>query len=207
MDANNRKGKRVSDMSGQKNIDLAKIEKAVGEILIAVGEDTSREGLLGTPKRVAKMYAELLAGAQSDPKEHLKTVFCEDYDEVVLLKDIPFYSICEHHMMPFIGKAHVAYLPDGQILGVSKLARVLDCFARRLQVQERLTVQVADFLMKNLKPKGVAVVIEAAHSCMTIRGARKPGATMVTSALRGIFIRDSKSRSEVLGLMHVDKTS
>ena len=204
MDANNSEGKRVSDMSGQKNIDSAKIEKAVGEILAAVGEDTSREGLLDTPKRVAKMYAELLAGTQSDPKEHLKTVFREDYDEVVLLKDIPFYSICEHHMMPFIGKAHVAYLPDGQILGVSKLARVVDCFARRLQVQERLTVQVADFLMENLKPKGVAVVIEAAHSCMTIRGARKPGAAMVTSALRGIFIRDSKSRSEVLGLMRVE---
>ena len=192
-------------MSEKKNIDLAKIEKAVSEILAAVGEDTSREGLLDTPKRVAKMYAELLAGAQSDPKEHLRTVFREDYDEVVLLKDIPFYSICEHHMMPFIGKAHVAYLPDGQILGVSKLARVVDCFARRLQVQERLTVQVADFLMENLKPKGVAVVIEAAHSCMTIRGAREPGAAMVTSALRGIFIRDPKSRSEVLGLMNVDK--
>jgi GTP cyclohydrolase I len=192
-------------MSGQNNIDLAKIEKAVGDILVAVGEDTSREGLLGTPKRVAKMYAELLAGAQSDPKEHLETVFREDYDEVVLLKDIPFYSICEHHMMPFIGKAHVAYLPDGQVLGVSKLARVVDCFARRFQVQERLTVQVADFLMENLKPKGVAVVIEASHSCMTIRGARKPGAAMVTSALRGIFIRDPKSRSEVLGLMRVDK--
>jgi GTP cyclohydrolase I len=192
-------------MSGQKKIDSAKIEKAVSEILAAVGEDTSREGLLGTPKRVAKMYAELLAGAQSDPKEHLKTVFREDYDEVVLLKDIPFYSICEHHMMPFIGKAHVAYLPDGQVLGVSKLARVIDCFALRLQLQERLTVQVADFLMENLKPKGVAVVIEASHSCMTIRGVRKPGAAMVTSALRGIFIKDSKSRSEVLGLMHVDK--
>jgi GTP cyclohydrolase I len=191
-------------MSGQKKIDSAKIENAVSEILVAVGEDASREGLLGTPKRVAKMYAELLAGAQSDPKEHLKTVFREDYDEVVLLKDIPFYSICEHHMMPFIGKAHVAYLPDGQVLGVSKLARVIDCFALRLQLQERLTVQVADFLMENLKPRGVAVVIEASHSCMTIRGVRKPGATMVTSALRGIFIKDPKSRSEVLGLMRVE---
>jgi len=186
------------------NIDSAKIEKAVGEILAAVGEDPSREGLANTPRRVAKMYTELLGGMQSDPKEHLKSVFREDYDEVVLLKDIPFHSMCEHHMMPFIGKAHVAYLPDGQILGVSKLARVVDCFARRLQVQERLTVQVADFLMENLKPQGVAVVIEASHSCMTIRGVRKPGATMVTSALRGIFIRDPKSRSEVLGLMRVE---
>ena len=191
-------------MSGKKNIDVAKIEKAVEEILAAIGEDSSREGLLNTPKRVAKMYTELLAGMQSDPKEHLASVFREDYDEVVLLKDIPFHSMCEHHMMPFMGKAHVAYLPDGQILGVSKLARVVDCFARRLQVQERLTVQVADFLMENLKPRGVAVVIEASHSCMTIRGVRKPGATMVTSALRGIFIRDPKSRSEVLGLMRVE---
>ena len=191
-------------MSGKKNIDVAKIEKAVEEILAAIGEDSSREGLLNTPKRVAKMYTELLAGMQSDPKEHLASVFREDYDEVVLLKDIPFHSMCEHHMMPFMGKAHVAYLPDGQILGVSKLARVVDCFARRLQVQERLTVQVADFLMENLKPRGVAVVIEASHSCMTIRGVRKPGATMVTSALRGICIRDPKSRSEVLGLMRVE---
>ena len=186
-------------------VDSDKIEKAVGDILAAVGEDLGREGLKDTPMRVANMYAELLAGMHSDPKEHLKSVFREDYNEIVLLRDIPFYSICEHHLMPFIGSAHVAYLPNGQVLGVSKLARVVDCFARRLQVQERLTVQIADFLMDNLKPKGAAVVIEASHSCMTIRGAKKPGSVMVTSALRGIFIRDSRSRSEVLNLMHVDK--
>jgi GTP cyclohydrolase I len=186
-------------------MDLAGIEDAVRRILLAVGEDVQREGLRGTPGRVADMYAELLGGMRHDPKEHLTSVFREDYDEIVLLRDIPFYSICEHHIMPFIGKAHVAYLPDGQVLGVSKLARVVDCFARRLQVQERLTVQIADFLMDNLKPKGVAVVIEASHSCMTIRGIKKPGSVMVTSALRGIFIRDPKSRNEVLGLMNIDR--
>ncbi len=190
---------------GKQNMDLAGIEDAVRRILLAVGEDVQREGLRGTPGRVADMYAELLGGMWHDPKEHLTSVFREDYDEIVLLRDIPFYSICEHHIMPFIGKAHVAYLPDGQVLGVSKLARVVDCFARRLQVQERLTVQIADFLMDNLKPKGVAVVIEASHSCMTIRGIKKPGSVMVTSALRGIFIRDPRSRNEVLRLMNVDR--
>lgn len=186
-------------------VDLARIESAVREILFAVGEDVQREGLRGTPGRVANMYAELLGGMRQDPKEHLTTVFRENYDEIVLLRDVPFYSICEHHIMPFIGKAHLAYLPDGQVLGVSKLARVVDCFARRLQVQERLTVQIADFLMDNLRPKGVAVVVEASHSCMTIRGIKKPGSVMVTSALRGIFIRDPKSRNEVLRLMNVDR--
>lgn len=194
----------MSEKSKEK-IDSAKIEDAVRQILVAVGEDLDREGLRHTPKRVAKMYAELLAGMRHDPKEHLSSVFREEYNEVVLLRDISFSSICEHHMMPFIGKAHVAYLPDGRVLGVSKLARVVDCFARRLQVQERLTVQIADFLMDNLKPKGVAVVIEASHSCMTIRGIKKPGSVMVTSALRGIFIRDPRSRNEVLRLMSVDR--
>lgn len=186
-------------------VDKERIEKAVLEILDAVGEDPGREGLKETPARVARMYAELLEGMQHEPAEHLKTVFHEEYDEIVLLRDIPFYSMCEHHMMPFIGKAHVAYLPDGCVLGLSKLARIVDCFARRLQVQERLTVQIADFLMANLKPKGVAVVIEASHSCMTIRGIKKPGAMMATSALRGIFKKDPRSRSEVLTLMHVDR--
>ena len=194
----------MSEKSKEK-VDSAKIEDAVRQILVAVGEDVGREGLRHTPERVAKMYAELLAGMRQDPKEHLRSVFREEYNEVVLLRDISFSSVCEHHMMPFIGKCHVAYLPDGQVLGVSKLARVVDCFARRLQVQERLTVQIADFLMDNLKPKGVAVVVEASHSCMTIRGIKKPGSMMVTSALRGIFIRDSKSRNEVLGLMNIDR--
>ena len=187
---------------GKTKIDIEKIEKAVREILLAVGEDVDREGLQDTPSRVAKMYSELLAGMGENPKKYIRNVFTEQYDEIVLLRDVPFYSICEHHLMPFIGSAHIAYLPDGKVLGVSKLARIVDSFARRLQVQERLTEQIAGFIMKSLKPKGVAVVLEASHSCMTIRGIKKPGSTMVTSALRGIFIRDSRSRSEVLGLMH-----
>jgi GTP cyclohydrolase I len=183
-------------------VDIERIEKAVKEILLAVGEDVEREGLKGTPARVANMYAELLAGMHEDPKQHLRSVFPEDYDEIVLLRDIPFYSICEHHLMPFIGSAHVAYLPAGVVLGVSKLAHIVDCFARRLQVQEKLTDQIADFIMNSLKPRGVAVVLEASHSCMTIRGIKKPGSIMVTSALRGIFKRDPKSRSEIMSLMH-----
>ena len=183
-------------------VDTERIEKAVKEILLAVGEDVERDGLKGTPERVARMYSELLAGMYEDPKEHLRNVFTEKYDEVVLLRDIPFYSICEHHLMPFIGSAHVAYLPSGMVLGVSKLARIVDCFAHRLQVQERLTNQIADFIMNGLKPRGVAVVLEASHSCMTIRGIKKPGSVMVTSALRGIFKKDPKSRSEVMSLMH-----
>ncbi len=185
-----------------KKVDTERIEKAVKEILLAIGEDTNRDGLNRTPERVGKMYAELLAGMRENPKDHLRSVFTENYDEIVLLRNIPFYSICEHHLMPFIGSAHVAYLPTGTVLGVSKLARIVDSFARRLQVQERLTEQIADFMMDSLKPKGVAVVLEAAHSCMTIRGIKKPGSVMVTSALRGIFKRDPKSRNEVLSLMH-----
>ena len=185
-----------------KPIDTDRIIKAVKEILIAVGEDTGREGLKKTPERVARMYAELLGGMHEDPKKHLKSTFTENYDEIVLLRDIPFYSICEHHLMPFIGSAHVAYLPTGTVLGISKLARIVDCFARRLQTQERLTFQIADFLMESLKSQGVAVIIESSHSCMTIRGIKKPGSVMVTSALRGLFRRDPKSRNEVLSLMH-----
>ena len=184
-----------------KTIDTERIRKAVKEILLAVGEDTEREGLKKTPERVARMYAELLGGMQEDPKKHL-SIFSENYDEIVLLRDVPFYSICEHHLMPFIGSANVAYLPSGTVLGVSKLARVVDCFARRLQTQERLTYKIADFIMNSLKPQGVAVVLEASHSCMTIRGIKKPGSIMVTSALRGIFKRDPRSRNEILSLMH-----
>jgi len=186
----------------RKTVDTGRIEKAVREILLAVGEDTEREGIKKTPERVARMYAELLGGMHEDPKKHLRSVFTENYDEIVLLRDGPFYSICEHHLMPFIGSANVAYLPSGTVLGVSKLARIVDCFARRLQTQERLTYQIADFIMNSLKPKGVAVVLEASHSCMTIRGIKKPGSVMVTSALRGIFRRDPKSRNEVMSLMH-----
>jgi GTP cyclohydrolase I len=183
-------------------VDVERIEKAVREILVAVGEDVGREGLKATPTRVAAMYQELLAGTREDPAQHVRTVFNENYDEIVLLRDVPFYSICEHHLMPFIGSAHVAYLPAGVVLGVSKLARIVDCFARRLQVQERLTEQIADFIMKSVKPMGVAVVLEASHSCMTIRGIKKPGSVMVTSSVRGIFRKDPRSRSEVMSLIH-----
>lgn len=183
------------------SIDTARLENAVREILLAVGEDPSREGLLETPARVAKMYSELLSGMREDPREHF-TIFHEEYDEIVLLKEIPFFSVCEHHMMPFIGRAHVAYLPAGRVLGLSKIARIVDSFAKRLQVQERLTVQIADFLMEQLNPKGVAVVLEASHSCMTIRGIKKPGSTLVTSALRGGFKRDPRTRAEVLSLIN-----
>ena len=185
-----------------KPIDTERIAKAVREILLAVGEDPQREGLKETPQRVARMYIELLGGMREDPEMHLRSIFTENYDEVVLLRDIPFYSICEHHLMPFIGSAHVAYLPTGSVLGVSKLARIVECFARRLHTQERLTYQIADFIMSRLKPRGVAVVLEASHSCMTIRGIKKPGSMMVTSALRGIFRKDPRSRNEVLSLMH-----
>jgi GTP cyclohydrolase I len=186
----------------KKKIDEARIEKAVREILSAVGEDLNRDGLKDTPARVARMYGELLAGMHDDPNTHISRVFNENYDEIVLLRDIPFYSICEHHLMPFIGSAHVAYLPSGKILGVSKLARIVDCFARRLQTQERLTYQIADCLMSNLKPLGVAVVLEAAHSCMTIRGIKKPGSVMVTSAVRGLFRKDPRSRNEIMSLIY-----
>jgi len=185
-----------------KTADVARIEKAVREILLAINEDVEREGIKQTPARVAGMYSELLEGMQQDPKEHLNSIFTEKYNEIVLLRDISFYSICEHHLMPFIGSAHVAYLPAGSVLGVSKLARIVDCFAHRLQVQERLTDQIADFVMNSLKPQGVAVVLEASHSCMTIRGIKKPGSVMVTSALRGIFKTDPRSRNEIMSLMH-----
>ncbi|MHC4116781.1 MAG: GTP cyclohydrolase I FolE [Planctomycetota bacterium] len=193
----------VEDMAEKnKPIDGERIKKAVREILLAVGEDVDREGLRQTPDRVARMYAELLGGMREEPEKHLRSVFTETYEEIVLLRDIPFYSICEHHLMPFIGVAHVAYLPSGKVLGVSKMARIVDSFARRLQTQERLSYQIADFLMTNLNSQGVAVVLEASHSCMTIRGIKKPGSTMVTSAIRGIFKRDPKSRSEIMSLMH-----
>lgn len=183
-------------------INSEKIEKAVKSILEAIGEDTNREGIKLTPKRVANMYAELLAGSSENPADHVKSLFREKCDEIVLLRDIPFYSICEHHLLPFIGTANVAYLPGEYVIGVSKLARIVDCFAKRLQVQERLTAQIADFLNEHLKPQGVAIVLEASHSCMTIRGIKKPGSIMVTSALRGIFKKDPRSRAEVLSLMH-----
>jgi len=189
-------------VAGTSGVDLPRLEQAVREILIAVGENPEREGLLKTPGRVARAYAELLAGMHQEPREHLKTVFHERYDEVVLLRDIQFHSLCEHHLLPFTGRAHVAYLPDGKVVGLSKLARLVEGYARRPQVQERLTTQVADALMEELHPLGAACVIEATHTCMTIRGARKPGSVMVTSALRGIFKENPSSRAEVLALIN-----
>ena len=192
---------RSADMEPAR-VDVPRIERAVREILLAVGEDPDREGLLKTPNRVARAYGELMAGLKVDPRRHLKTVFHERYDEVVLLRDIEFHSLCEHHLLPFTGKAHVAYLPDGKVVGLSKLARLVEGYARRPQVQERLTTQIADALMEELNPIGAACVIEAVHTCMTIRGAKKHGSTMVTSALRGIFKENPASRSEILSLMH-----
>ncbi len=184
-----------------KKIDKEKIEQAVIQILEAIGEDPNREGLAATPKRVANMYAELCSGLHEDAAKHLKTFFTERYDEIVILRDIPFHSICEHHLMPFIGKAHIAYLPSGRVVGVSKLARVVETLSNQPQVQERLTTQVADMLMEHLKPKGVAVVMIAQHTCMTIRGVKKPGSQMITSALRGIFKTNLASRTEILSLL------
>lgn len=183
-------------------VDIRRIEHAVREILLAVGEDPDREGLVRTPNRVARAYTELMAGLKEDPRDHLKTVFHEQYDEVVLLRNIDFHSLCEHHLLPFTGKAHVAYLPDGKVVGLSKLARLVEGYARRPQVQERLTGQIADAIMEALNPLGAACVIEATHTCMTIRGAKKPGSVMVTSALRGIFKENPASRAEILSLMY-----
>jgi GTP cyclohydrolase I len=183
-------------------MDLERIERAVREILVAVGENPDREGVRRTPHRVARMYAELFAGLNKDPGEHLTTAFTETYDELVVLRDIPFHSMCEHHLMPFEGKAHVAYLPDGRIVGISKLARVVDDFAHRPQVQERLTSQIADILMDKVQAKGVAVVIRATHACMTCRGIKKAGSVMITSAVRGLCRSDARTRSEVMTLLH-----
>lgn len=191
-----------STRSTDRFVDIPRIEKAVREILLAVGENPDREGLIKTPNRVARAYGELMAGLHEDPRHHLKTVFHERYDEVVLLRGIEFHSLCEHHLLPFTGRAHVAYLPDGKVVGLSKLARLVEGFARRPQIQERLTTQIADALMEELQPIGSACVIEAVHTCMTIRGAKKHGSTMVTSALRGIFKENPSSRSEILSLVY-----
>lgn len=183
-------------------VDHQRIERAVREILAAVGEDPDREGLLETPARVARMYAELFSGLHENPRVHLQKFFTEKYDEVVLVRDISFNSMCEHHMLPFMGRAHIGYVPDGKVIGLSKLARVVDVVARRPQVQERMTETVADLLVEELQVKGVAVVIEATHSCMTIRGIRKPGSLCVTSAMRGLFRSNVSSRSEIMTLIY-----
>ncbi len=181
----------------------ADVAEAIRTLIRWAGDDPTREGLVDTPRRVAKAWKEYCAGYGDDPARHLERVFEEvgGYDEIVLLKDIPFQSHCEHHMAPIIGKAHIAYLPKDHVVGISKLARVLHGFARRLQVQERLTAEVADCIWDNLKPQGVAVVIEASHACMTARGVRTPGVSMVTSRMMGVFREDDRSRKEVLALM------
>ena len=183
-------------------MDKERIQNAVREILLAVGEDPDREGLLETPKRVANMYEEIFAGSTEDPKQHIKLFNEQSNDEMVIVKDIPFYSMCEHHLLPFFGKAHIGYIPsDNKIIGLSKLARIVDNFAKKPQVQERLTSDIADFLNDNLQPKGVAVIMEAEHMCMTMRGARAAGSKTQTSALRGIMRTDAKTRAEVLSLL------
>jgi GTP cyclohydrolase IA len=181
-------------------VDLPRIEAAVREILAAIGEDPDRDGLLDTPSRVARMYEEIFAGLREDPKALLNTSFDAGHDEMVMVRDIALTSTCEHHLVPFIGKAHVAYIPndDGRITGLSKLARLVDAYARRPQVQERLTTQIADEIERTLQPRGVLVVIEAEHLCMSMRGVRKPGSTTVTSAVRGLFRENVATRSEAM---------
>ncbi len=183
-------------------MDKIRIENAVKEILSALGEDLKRSDMRLTPKRVSDMYEQILSGRLKNPEDELKVLLSEDHEEIVLLKNIPLYSICEHHLLPFIGKAHVAYIPrGGRVTGLSKLARVVEILSRRLQVQERLTTQIADVLTKKLKPMGVMVIIEAEHLCMSMRGINKPGITTVTSAVRGIFKTNSKTRSEAMALI------
>ncbi|MED5362185.1 MAG: GTP cyclohydrolase I FolE [Actinomycetota bacterium] len=188
------------------SVDHERLQAAVVEILEAIGEDPQREGLLRTPERVANMYAEVFAGLREDPEHHLEVQFEAGHDEMVMVKDIPFYSMCEHHLLPFVGKAHVAYVPGehGKITGLSKLARLVEAYARRPQVQERLTSQVADKLMEALDPRGALVVIEAEHQCMSMRGVQKPGSLTLTSAVRGIFLSDA-TRAEALQLIGIGR--
>ncbi len=183
-------------------IDLDRIRAAVREILLAVGEDPDREGLVETPDRVARMYAEMFSGLHQDPRALLQKTFTQKYDEMVLVKDIEFASMCEHHLLPFHGKAHIAYLPNGKIIGLSKPARVVEMLARRPQVQERMTEELADLLMQELDARGVAVVLEATHSCMTIRGVRKPDSVCTTSAMRGTFRNNPSTRAELMALIY-----
>jgi GTP cyclohydrolase IA len=194
----------VSDTGGgaARPYDAARVEAAVRELLFAVGEDPDREGLLDTPKRVARSYAEIFAGLHQDPSDLLATTFDLDHEEMVLVKDIPFYSTCEHHLVPFHGTAHIGYIPshDGKVTGLSKLARLVEIYARRPQVQERLTTQIVEALVEHLEPKGAIVVIECEHMCMSMRGVRKPGARTVTSAVRG-QLREPATRAEAMSLI------
>lgn len=184
-------------------INRAQIEEAVRSIIQAIGEDPEREGLIDTPKRVAKMYEEVFVGLNQNPETYFETIFTEDHEELVLVKDISFYSMCEHHLVPFFGKAHIAYIPrNGKVTGLSKLARAVEAVARRPQLQERITSTIADAIMNKLDPKGVMVVVEAEHMCMTMRGVKKPGSLTVTTAVRGLYKEDAVARAEVLSLIH-----
>ena len=184
-------------------VDLERIERAVSEILAAIGEDPEREGLRATPSRVARMYAEIFAGLHADPSRHLEVMFEAEHDEMVMVKDIPLYSVCEHHLLPWVGEAHVAYIPseDGRVTGLSKLARVVEGFSQRPQVQERLTSQIADAVERVLQPRGVLVVVQAEHLCMSMRGVRKPGSRTMTSAVRGLFRDNMATRAEAMGFI------
>ena len=188
-------------------IDQESIRKAISSIIVGIGEDPTREGLVGTPNRVAEMYAELFAGMDVDPREELAVGFEEGHREMIVMKDIPFYSMCEHHLLPFYGVAHVGYIPNesGRVVGASKIARVVEIIARRPQLQERMTTQIADAMVEGIKPDGGAVVIEAEHLCMTMRGIKKPGSTVLTSAVRGTFRSRSKTRSEFFSLLEHSK--
>jgi GTP cyclohydrolase I len=190
-------------VGAERTFDMERVERAVREILLGIGEDPDRDGLRRTPRRVAEMYAEILSGLHEDPSRHLVVTFEADHDEMVMVRDIPLYSLCEHHLVPFHGHAHVAYIPneDGRITGLSKLARLVDGFAKRPQVQERLTTQIADALMESLQPRGAFVMIEAEHLCMSMRGVRKPGSLTVTSAVRGLFKDAPATRSEAMALL------
>ncbi len=189
-------------MSASKPVDRRRIAAAVTELLSALGDDPARDGLRDTPRRIADMYAEVFSGMATDPASFLQTTFEVAHDEMVILRNVPFYSMCEHHLLPFHGEAHVGYVPDGRVVGISKIARVVETCARRPQVQEVLTSQIAETIMAGLKPDGVAVVIDAEHLCMTMRGVQKPGSRMVTSAMRGSFRKSPVTRAEFLSLVH-----
>jgi GTP cyclohydrolase I len=194
--------RRAAASRNGNRVDMPRIEAAVREILAAVGEDPDREGLQDTPARVARMYAEMFAGLHQDPRTHLRRLFTQKYDEMVLVKDIHFESMCEHHLLPFIGKAHVAYLPQGKVVGLSKIGRVIEVLAHRPQVQEKMTEDIADLLMGELDARGVAVILEAMHTCMSIRGVRKTDSVTTTSAMRGTFRTNASTRSELLALVY-----
>ena len=191
---------KIDDRNNFCEVDKPRIERAVREILLAIGENPDREGLLETPQRVARMYEELFQGLRQDPAEHLQKFFTEEYDSMVIVKDVEFHSMCEHHLLPFVGKAHIGYIPQGKVVGLSKIARVVETVARRPQLQERMTETIANLLMDELNALGVGVVIEASHACMTLRGVRKPGSICVTSAMKGSFRKNTKTRAEFLNL-------